>query len=250
MIKSGFFIYDTVMLMQEFGMIKKVVFLFLIVLGIQAAVFAGDRAEFINLGFSDDSSAFLFGQYGKNESGTLLYADIVYHDLVSGENSSELSLSKTYPDSQRSGNNGLSALLMSLKEYNSIYSVDIDYNKTGTTLYFQLPGQTTSDTISFSDYQVGIIYSVSTVMRPQVREPGTNTALAITLFQTLQDGAQRRFEAGSFIKPIENVYDFQLKQIVVSPQRNYVVLVFQTTEFDKENNTTNIRYYIDSVKIK
>ncbi len=250
MIKSGFLFNDTVMLMQEFGMIKKVVSLFLLVFCIQTAVFAGDRAEFINLGFSANSEFFLFGQYGKNESGTLLYADVIYHDLVSGENSRELSLSKTYPDSQRSGNNGLSALLMSLKEYNSIYNVDVDYNQTGTTLYFQLPGQITGDLISFSDYQVGIIYSVSLVMRPRIREPGTNTALAITLFQTLRDGTQSRFEAGSLIKPIQNVYDFQLKQIIVSPQRDYVVLVFQTTEYDENNDTTNIRYFIDSVKIK
>ncbi|MBL7005691.1 MAG: hypothetical protein ISR78_01270 [Spirochaetia bacterium] len=231
-------------------MFKKVISLFLIVFCLHTAVFAGDRAEFINLGFSRDSKAFLFGQYGKNESGTLLYADVLYHDLVSGENSSELSLSRTYPDSQRSGNNGLSALLMNLKEYNSMYTVDIDYTQTGTTLYFQLPGQKTGDMISFSDYQVGTVYSVTFVMRPQVREPGTNTALAITLFQTLKDGTQNRYEAGSLIKPIQDVYDFQLKQVIVSPKRDYVVLVFQTTEYDIDNNTTNIRYYVDSMKIK
>ncbi|NQT60259.1 MAG: hypothetical protein HQ557_14860 [Bacteroidetes bacterium] len=231
-------------------MIKKVLTLFLIIFCIQAAVFAGDRAEFINLGFANDSGAFLYGQFGKNESGTQLYADIVYHDLVSGENSSELSLSKTYQDSQQSGSNGLSALLMNLKEYYTISTVDIDHTQTGTTLYFQLPGQKTGDMVSFSDYQTRTVYSVSFVMRPQVREPGTNTSLAITLFQTLKDGTQNRFEAGSFIKPIQNVYDFQLKQIIVSPQRDYVVLVFQTTEYDEDNDTTNIRYYVDSVNIE
>jgi hypothetical protein len=118
-------------------------------------------------------------------------------------------------------------------------------------LYFQLPGDITGDILTFMDYRATRTeYSVSFVMRPQIREPGTNTSLAITLFQTLMDGTQKRFEAGSLIKPIQNVYDFQLKQIIVSPQRDYVVLVFQTTEYDDLNDTINIRYYIDSVKIK
>ena len=229
-------------------MVKKVVVFSLIIFCIQSALFAGDRAEFINLGFPNNSTAFLYGQYGRNESGTLLYADVVYHDLVSGENSDELSLSKTFQDFQRSGNNGLSALLMNLKEYNTVYTVDVDYTQTGTTLYFQLPGQTTGDTVSFSDYQTGTVYSISFVIRPRIREPGTSAALAITLFRTLEDGTQDRFEAGSFIKPVEGVYDFQLKQIVVSPRQDYIVLVFQTTEYDED--TTNIRYYVDSVKIK
>ncbi|MCK5155925.1 MAG: hypothetical protein KAQ69_05790 [Spirochaetales bacterium] len=229
---------------------KRVVILVLIILCIQAAAFAGDRAEFINLGFNNDTGAFLYAQYGKDESGTFLYADIFYHDLLSGEDLSVLSKSKTYPVTLSSGHDGLSALLMSLREYFDLYSLDIDHTQTGTTLYYQLPGQTTGELISFSDYKTRTVYSASIVIRPQSREPGTDAALAITLFQTLSDGTLNRFEAGSLTTPLENIYEFQLKQIIVSPQRNYAVLVFQVNEYDEDKDTTNIRYYVTSMKIE
>jgi len=211
------------------------------------SVFAGDRADFINLGFIDQNEAFLYGQYGMDEEGTYFYADVVYHDLQSGETPAELIQSKRYPLTELNGGSTLPAMLQSVQEYLSVNPVSVDFTRTGVMLY--PPGIESGNVISFKDDTQNKDYSLSLNLRPKTRKPGSNTALALTLVQNDSDGTYKRYDAGSLVRPLEGVYDVRLAKVYSDPERNYLVMVFQTSEFDDETESVDARYLLKSIAL-
>ncbi len=208
---------------------------------------AGDRAEFINLGFSDDGSIFLYGQYGKDTEGRYLYADIIAHSLVDDQRVDEMTISRQYPMRQFSGQSGLNALLMGLREHASSYSLPINYTNTGSVLFFQLPGQDAGELVTFTDYADMTLYTVSLTIRPKERKPGTDATILLTLFRELRDGTKSRFSTGSLLEPLEGIYEFHIKQAVLSPDRSGIIVVIQTRVFNEADGDEDYRYTVYSI---
>ncbi len=217
---------------------------------ILSSVFAGDRADFINLGFIGQNEAFLYGQYGIDEEGTYFYADVVYHDLQTGETPAESIQSKRYPLIELDGGSTLPAMLQSVQEYLTVNPVPVDFTRTGVMLYSRLPGTGAAARISFKDYTQNKDYSLSLNLRPKVRNPGSNTAIALTLYQYDQEGnLEQRYDAGSLVSPLEGVYDVRIAKVFSDPERNYLVMVFQTSEFDDETKSVDVRYLVKSIAL-
>ena len=216
----------------------------LVLLLVPMLLAAGDRAEFINLGFSDDGSIFLYGQYGKDAEGRYLYADIIAHSIDEDRRVDELTISRQYPIRQFSGQSGVNALLMSLREHASSHALPINYTNTGSVLFFQLPGQDAGELVTFTDYADMTLYTVSLTIRPKEREPGTNATIQLTLFRELRNGTKSRFSTGSLLEPLEGVYEFHIKQVVLSPDRTKIVIVIQTRVFNEEDGDEDYRYTV------
>jgi len=212
------------------------------------SVFAGDRADFINLGFIDQNEAFLYGQYGMDEDGTYFYADVVYHDLQTGETPAELIQSKRYPLTELDGGSTLPAMLQSVQEYLSVNPVPVDFTRTGVMLY--PPGTGSGGVTTFMDYTNNTKYELSLILQPKVRKPETSTRMAITLRQYDTEGIfKQRYDAGSLVRPLEGVYDVRLAKVYSDPERNYLVMVFQTSEFDDETESVDARYLVKSIAL-
>jgi len=231
---------------QMRGKLITVCGIFLLIL---TSVFAGDRADFINLGFIDQNEAFLYGQYGMDEDGTYFYADVVYHDLQTGETPSALIQSKRYPLIELDGGSTLPAMLQSVQEYLSVNPVPVDFTRTGVMLYSRLPGTGSGDVASFKDYTQNKDYELSLTLLPKVRTPGMSTKMAITLRQYNPEGTLTRYDAGSLVRPLEGIYDVRLANVYSDPERNYLVMVFQTSEFDDETESVDARYLVKSIAL-
>ena len=96
-------------------------FLILILIICAMPVFSGDVADYVNLGFSDDSGYFMFGLYGIDYRNSKPYAEIYTVDVSGNRFAGNGVYEKVYDSVLQPGQDGSGALLTCLKK-NTIHS--------------------------------------------------------------------------------------------------------------------------------
>ena len=212
---------------------------------------AGDKAEFLNLGFSSDGSTFFYGQHGIDVISNDVYVTILGFDLESESLDPELAYHQTVTTRAIPGQqSSLAALIRSVRVYEDETGVTLDPMRTGRILYYVLPGSTAEDVVTFVDHRDSMIYDVALTERPLSTAPGDSAAVNVTAYITpLTEETTSRFDSGSLAVFEDAVYDYLLKQIIISPDDRYLVCVFQTRVFD-ENSGTSIRYSLRRVALE
>ena len=70
---------------MEGGNMKKLILCFILILSMCLSVFAGDVAEYTDLGFSPDGKYFVFAQYGVTDKDFEPYAEIYTVDVAKND---------------------------------------------------------------------------------------------------------------------------------------------------------------------
>lgn len=208
------------------------------------AVPAGDVAQFVNLGFSNDGKYFMFGQYGVAENNSAAWADTFIVDIRSNAFVSKGTQRFAGTRTVDPGSSGLGALLNALAVgLPRTKQLRIDHLSTGRLLYVLLDGAQAPDTLEFRDFQTGRSYKVALAQTPSANG-GTSFSIAVTV--TEKDGKARAFTAGdaSFTRP--GVKAYHIKQIVLSPDGGSLVFVVQKEE--KDVSGSNIRYMVEAAR--
>lgn len=228
-----------------------IVILLVIMMTLGSPLSAGDKAEFLNLGFSPDGSTFFYGQHGIDVVSNSVYVTIDGFDLVSGTLLPELSFAQTFNTRAIPGQqSSLAAIIRSVSTYEEFAGVTLDPMDTGRVLYYVLPGNAVGDVVTFVDYRDDMIYDVAFSERPLDAGLGDSAAVNVTVYVTpLTEETTIRHDSDSLADYEESVYDYILKQIIISPDYDYLVCLFQTRVYD-ENSGTSIRYSIRRVPLK
>jgi len=208
------------------------------------AVPAGDVAQFVNLGFSNDGKYFMFGQYGVAETTSAAWADTFIVDVRANAFASKGTQKFAGAQPVDPGSNGLGALLNALAAgFPRTKQLRIDHLSTGRLLYVLLDGAQAADTLEFRDFQTGRSYKVALAQMPSANG-GASYSIAVTV--TDKDGKARAFTAGdaSFTRP--GVRAYHIKQIVLSPDGGSLVFVVQKEE--KDTKGSNIRYMVETAR--
>ncbi len=208
------------------------------------AVPAGDVAQFVNLGFSNDGKYFMFGQYGVAETSSAAWADTFIVDVRANAFASNGTQKFAGAQPVDPGSNGLGALLNALSAgFPRTKQLHIDHLSTGRLLYVLLDGAQAPDTLEFRDFQTGRSYKVALAQAPSANG-GASYGIAVTV--TDKDGKARAFAAGdpSYTRP--GVKAYHIKQIVLSPDGGSLVFVVQKEE--KDTKGSNIRYMVETAR--
>jgi predicted secreted protein len=208
------------------------------------AVPAGDVAQFVNLGFSNDGKYFMFGQYGVAQTTTAAWADTFIVDVRANAFASRGTQKFAGTQPVDPGSNGLGALLNALAAgFPRTKQLRIDHLSTGRLLYVLLDGTQAPDTLEFRDFQSGHSYKVALAQTPSANG-GASFGIAVTV--TDKDGKARAFTVGdpSFTRP--GVTAYHIKQIVLSPDSGSLVFVVQKEE--KDTRGSNIRYMVETAR--
>ena len=228
-----------------------IVILLIIMMALATPLSAGDKAEFLNLGFSPDSSTFFYGQHGIDTVSNSVYVIINGLDLDSGTLIPELSFTQTFSTRVIPGQqSSLAAIIRSVSTYEEFAGVTLDPMDTGRVLYYVLPGNAVGDVVTFVDYRDDMIYDVAFSERPLGASPGDSAAVNVTVYVSPLTGeTTMRYDSDSLADFEDSVYDYILKQIIISPDFDYLVCMFQTRVYD-ENSGTSIRYSMRRVSLK
>jgi predicted secreted protein len=215
---------------------------------VAGAAFAGDVAQFTNLGFSDDSRYFMFGQFGVREGSSAPYAEVYVVDVQANDFTRQGVRKVTYTSPVEPGNNGQGALYNLIGDSLGLQKqFRIDHLATGRLLYLLVDGIDASDTLEFRDFQTGRKYSVNMLQNAATKGAEVSSSFRIQLSVEEKDGKARSLEVGNPGIQRSGVKSYHIKQIVLAPDGKSHIFVIQRAEAD--GNASNVRYMVEAARL-
>jgi predicted secreted protein len=208
----------------------------------------GDIALFVNLGFSSDSKYFMFGQYGILEKNSTPWADSYIVDVRANAYAPRGANRFSSAQQVEPGASAVGALLNTLDDSAAQKKYRIDHLLTGRLLYVLIDGQQASDTLEFRDFPSGRSYKVGLIQGTGTNDssPSASFSLSITIVE--KDGRTRTLTAGNSAYRRPGVKAYHIKQIILAPDGTSLVFLIQKEEQDTHGS--NIRYMVETVRVK
>ncbi len=213
-----------------------------------APLFAGDVAYFLNLGFSEDSSAFMFGQYGIDEETSYPYAesyivDVAENEFVPGGTAQIIADSPAVP-----GQDGIGALFNLTRQQNEIVAeYRIDHLNMGRLVYLYINGSEPRRQIRFRDFNTGTRYTINLEQTVRGSESSPEAAFHINFASETSDGGREARTIGlpNFYR--KNINNYNIKQVLLSPDGNSVIIVVEKI-LDYEGGRY-LRYMVETARL-
>lgn len=216
---------------------------------IASGAFAGDVATFVNLGFSADGSAFMFGQFGIDEETAFPYAEAYTVDVAANRFVPNGVAQQEYAHPVSPGQDGQGALYELLRTMTDVISHhNIRHVVSGRLLYFRVNGEEPKDRVSFRDFGTGRRYTIDitqTRREPAGASTAGSAAFSLSVGVEAAGGAVTTYSVGLPDYYREGVVRYHLDRVLLSPDGNELVLVMQ-----KDTEDRSIRYMVETLALR
>ena len=214
-----------------------------------ASLYAGDVANFVNLGFSPDGKTFAFGQYGTDDRNFSAYGDIYFIDVAKNEFIPGTNVSAA--PSRTTGERGPYAIFEELKNKADLtfkrLSLDTNPESSGRPLYVENSSVPATDgrSMSFRDFETGENYEVS--LHQLVSGSGTSASSSfyITAKITDSDGNTVTKTVGHPDYKRAGILGYKISRIITDESGKALVFIVEKEVYSKGGNS--IRYMAETV---
>ena len=210
------------------------------------SVFANDVANFNNLGFSDDSRWFLFAESGQNPEKNEIFASGYLVDVAANRFAKNGTKRISCTGSVQAGYADTGILFNLISEWNTFLKpFSINHINTGRLVYSLEPGAEAKNILSYRDFFTKKSYDI------ELNQMKTSHPLSSSFFISVKitdaDGKQTAKMIGlpDFQRP--NVDSYFIRQVIVSPNGNYIVFVIAKKMI--VNGETSIRYMVETLTL-
>ncbi|MEL3907941.1 MAG: DUF2259 domain-containing protein [Treponemataceae bacterium] len=223
--------------------IKKIISITLLSIFTLAVLFAGDVANLVSLGFSNDGMTYAFGEYGMQDKTYRSYANIFVVDVAKNEYIKN-GVFRTSPSTLTANKESKSVFLalQNRAEY-TLSKNKISSKNDGRPIYAQSEKTKNHTNLYFRDFQTNYEYNV--VLNKSKK--GMDTAFYISFDVTLPDGSKKSYTVGAKNYFRSGVKDVNIKRVLINNQNTGLVFVIEKTEQDSSGDC--IRYMIETVKL-
>ncbi|GHT57339.1 hypothetical protein FACS1894109_09140 [Spirochaetia bacterium] len=214
-----------------------------------SALWAGDTASFVDLGFSPDGRIYMFAQYGV-ESGTLRpwadmsIVDVPRNDFVNGGRVSFIHNSPVI-----SGSDGAGAFYRLISRNSSLAEqYGVTFLRQGQPLYVSLDSNDAGnrETIEFRDFEAGNTYKATLI--PAVEGSGNSlkSSFHITLDRVSRNGDRKTSSVGNpqIKRPL--IASYKIKRVMVAPNDGSLIFVIETKR--QAADGFDIRYMVEALR--
>jgi predicted secreted protein len=219
-----------------------------LILAVASFASTGDIALFVNLGFSSDSKYFMFGQYGILEKDSTPWADSYVVDVRANAYAPHGASRFSSAQPVEPGASAVGALLNTLNDTTAQKKYRIDHLLTGRLLYVLIDGQQAADTLEFRDFPSGRSYKVDLIQGTGTTDSYPSASFSLAIAITERDGKIRNLIAGNSSYRRPGVKAYHIKQIILAPDGSSLVFLIQKEERDTHGD--NIRYMVETVRVK
>jgi len=229
---------------------RRVFILFIILLTSVSALWAGDTAVFVDLGFSSDGRTYMFGQYGVLSPSLRPWADLYIVDVVTNSfvQNGKISLTENAPI--KAGQDG-SGILHRLVSNNSSLTnrYGINFQNQGLPLYISRDERPPShgEKIDFRDFLSGKSYNAQLI--PTITGSGQNvkSQFYINLEVSSPNGQFRTYKVGTpnFVR--QGIVQYNIKKVLIDSNGNSVIFVIETMH--ATDNGHDVRYMVEAVRL-
>jgi len=211
---------------------------------------AGDSASFVDLGFSQDGSIYMFAQYGVRFDTLRPWADMFIVDVARNDFVREGRISYTHDRPIDAGQDGAGALYRLLAKNAPLSErYGVTYPNQGQPLYIALEGDPAyeGDTITFRDFVSGVSYQANLVETISGSGNGMESSFYINLECSDSDGSFRTFKIGTpeLWRPL--ISSYRIKQVLIAPPGNSLIFVIEMKRHAEGGN--DIRYMIEALRL-
>jgi predicted secreted protein len=233
-------------------MVVKKTFL-LIVIGVGlcvSALFAGDAASFVDLGFSPDGRIYMFAQYGV-QSGTLKpWADLFVVDVPRNNFVSGGRVSFVHDSPVLAGQDGSGALYRIISRNTALAEQHgVNFLNQGQPLYIALNNDSpdTGETIDFRDFETGNSYRASLI--PFVEGSGENlkSSFYINLENTSRNGAKKTYTVGTPQLKRPLISSYRIKKVMIAPRDGSIIFVIEMQK--SAGGGYDVRYMVEAARL-
>ncbi len=227
----------------------KKVALFFILFMCTVFIYAGDIATYVNLGFSRDSSIFMFGQYGISGKGTKAYADLYTVNVRKNIFVKDGVMEKIFPDKIFPGQDGLGGLLMLLHSAsNLVTKYHINHIETGRIIYILVDGDKPKDRLEFRDFDKSTGYVLTLVQEKFGNGKTVRSSFHINLAITDKYNKTRTYTVGNPDYKRKRVQNYRIKQVLFSPNGKSLIIVVEKEILSDTGK--NVRYMVETLPLK
>jgi len=214
----------------------------IITAALTAAVYAGDIANFVNLGFSADGTKFAFGQYGLQDKTYRAYAEIYAVDV--GTNTFlPNGIFRTSPSKQTEGKESKSVFLSVQNRAQILLSKwDISETRQGRILYVQTEATEGNETLFFRDFQTSDEY---TVVLNTTQKSRTESSFYLTVEKTKPNGTKIKTQVGRPDYMRSGVKNYAVKKIIIDDTSRALVFIIEKNEYSPTGSS--FRYMVEAV---
>jgi len=232
-------------------LLKKTVFILCILLLTSvSALWAGDSAVFVDLGFSSDGRMYMFGQYGVLSPSLRPWADLFVVDVASNTfaQNGKVSLIENAPI--KAGQDG-SGVLHRLVANNSTLSnrYSINFQNQGLPLYISRDENPPScgETIDFRDFLSGKSYKAQLISTITGSGQNAKSQSYINLEVNSPNSQFKTYKVGTpnFVR--QGIVQYNFKRVLIDSTGSSVIFVIEMMR--ASNNGYDIRYMVEAVKL-
>jgi predicted secreted protein len=216
-----------------------------------AFLWAGDTATFVDLGFSQDGRAYMFGQYGVQARTLRPWADLNVVDVPRNEFVSGGRVSYTHDAPVSAGQDGAGALYRLLSKNTALADRhNVNFLLQGQVLYIAVDGSgspSAGETIEFRDFDQGASYRAALV--PSVEGSGASlkSSFYINLERTGRDGARKSYTVGNpqIKRPLTASY--RVLKVMLAPRDGSIIFVIEMRKQGEDG--LDIRYMVETARL-
>ncbi|MGP1439068.1 MAG: DUF2259 domain-containing protein [Treponema sp.] len=221
---------------------KKNIFLFLLFLNI-VAIYAGDVANFVNLGFSMDGSKFAFGIHGVKDKTYQAYAEIYLIDATTNE-FLENGIFKTSPTKSTYALDSKTVLLdLQHRALPYLKKYGIIQEKEGRPLYSQTEQTKDDATLMFRDFETGAEY---TVILHSKSVSNLESSFHITCDVLNTNGNKRSYKVGHPDIIRKGTKSYSVKKVIIDNSNTTLVFIIEKKEHEKGGDS--VRYMAEVIR--
>jgi len=214
-----------------------------------SALYAGDSASFVDLGFSPDGSIYMFAQYGVKSGVLVSWADLFVVDVKRNDFVRGGRISYTHDSPIAAGQDGSGALYRLIAQNAELAKRHgIMHPDQGQPLYVSMDGDPAfeGNTISFRDFVSGTSYRASLLETINGSDENLKSTFYINLECTDSEGDEKTYTVGSpeIKRPL--IASYRIKRVLISPPGNSLIFVIEMKR--QGENGPDIRYMAEALR--
>ncbi|MCL2186626.1 MAG: DUF2259 domain-containing protein [Treponema sp.] len=231
--------------------LKKLFLIFLLVLLTSvSALWAGDNAVFVDLGFSPDGRTYMFGQHGVLSPSLRPWAEIYIVDVTRNAFVPNGKVSLTHETAINAGQDG-SGIFQRLVSGNSSLAsrFNINYQNQGLPLYISRDENppANGERIDFRDFLAGKAYKVQLVSTITGSGRNVRSQFFLNVESASSNGQVKNYTVGTpnFIR--QGVSQYNIKRVIIDSSGSSIIFVIEMKK--SAENGFDIRYMVEALRL-
>lgn len=214
-------------------------------------LWAGDTAVFVDLGFSPDGQAYMFGQYGVHAGTLKPWAEICVVDVPANSFVPGGKISYTHDGPITSGQDGSGALYQLISRTASLANRhNIDYLLQGQPLYISMENGVPADgeTVEFRDFEKPASFRARMSVYTEGSGEASSSSFYIDLERDGGRGAVRNYIVGNARLKRAGITGYRIRKVVVVPGDGSIVFVIEMKQYNAKGGY-DLRYMVETLRL-